>query len=143
MVVYDATSPTGLRWRRRHCGAVPPDLSCGAMMVRGYWQFGCKGRQWRNNRVVWALHHGDPGSRVVDHINGDPADNRIENLQAITQDRNVARATGSGVRKRNGRWAAQIQVEGRKRHIGTFDTEEEARAAYLSAKAVATEGLSA
>lgn len=41
---------------------------------------------------------------------------------------------GTYFNRDRGRWAAQIQVNGRKVHLGLFDTREEAHAAYLSAK---------
>ena len=97
----------------------------------------------KGHRVVWALHHADPGELEVDHIDGNPSNNRLDNLQAIPHQKNQTRMDrGRGYhRARSGKWTAQIQVAGERKHIGTFDTEEEARAAYLSAKAVATEGI--
>ena len=35
-------------------------------------------------RVCWSLfHRKDPGKKIIRHINGDPWDNRIENLRAV------------------------------------------------------------
>jgi len=38
------------------------------------------------HRVIWFLHYKEPASedKVIDHINGDPDDNRIENLRVVT-----------------------------------------------------------
>ena len=47
------------------------------------------GRSYRVHRVIWKLHHGqDPGQLVVDHLNGDTRDNRINNLRACTSKEN-------------------------------------------------------
>jgi hypothetical protein len=74
----------------------------------------------------------------VDHHDGDRLNNRRENLRlstAVTNARNVARhADGAGAFKgvypKRGRFYAQLMVDGRRLHLGTFDTEEEAARAY-------------
>lgn len=44
------------------------------------------------HRLVWNLHHGKiPDGMIIDHINSDSLDNRIENLQCITQSENIKR----------------------------------------------------
>lgn len=68
---------------------------------------------------------------VVDHINGDKLDNRIENLRICTQQQNIfnskKKATNkSGVTgvcwdKRSGKWSSQIMVNYKKIHLGYFD----------------------
>lgn len=75
----------------------------------------------------------------VDHINGDPLDNRRENLRAATMSQNCANRTKSagktsaykGVSKRpNGTYEAYIQENGKKKHIGYYQSELAAAAAY-------------
>lgn len=44
------------------------------------------------HRLVWNLHHGKiPDGRIIDHINNNSLDNRIDNLQCITQSENIKR----------------------------------------------------
>lgn len=79
-----------------------------------------------------------PDDMVVDHINGDTLDNRKRNLRICTNAENMRnRKVGlkpKGIRKRHGRYTAQIKATlGKIMHLGTFDTEIEAMAAYNSA----------
>lgn len=84
----------------------------------------------------------------VDHINGNPLDNRRSNLRVASRAQNMANSIGrcgsskyKGVcrKKQTGRWSAQIGQEGRGTHLGYFDKEEDAAAAYDQA-AVSTYG---
>lgn len=78
---------------------------------------------------------------VVDHINGDTLDNRRCNLRYATLSQNMinrrmprrrpgARGTYQTL---SGRWAAAIAKDGRRCHLGVFDTLDEARSAYNEA----------
>lgn len=95
------------------------------------------------HQVVWALHHGEWPKHQIDHVNGNPADNRIENLRDVPQSvncRNNKRrrdnVTGFvGVyHMPNGRFYAQITRDGKTHHLGTFDTFEQAKAARIDAQ---------
>ena len=77
---------------------------------------------------------GAESRQVVDHINGDPLDNRRANLRVCTQAENarnrqikVTNKTGcKGVRARDGKYSASVAVNGRSVHCGTFATVAEA-----------------
>lgn len=83
-----------------------------------------------------------PPGLVVDHINGNPLDNRRCNLRLATQLQNTHNRNKStnntsgykGVWKRcDGRakkWTAEIKVAGVKHFLGGFFTPEEAAKAY-------------
>lgn len=79
----------------------------------------------------------------VDHINLNGLDNRRCNLRLATNTENqrnkskqVNNTSGyKGVywRKDSNKWVAQIKVDNEVRHLGRFDTPEEAHAAYCEA----------
>ena len=75
----------------------------------------------------------------IDHINGNRMDNRISNLRGVTKQKNQwNRTTAKGYTwfKINNKWRSQIYLNSKKIHLGSFNTEEEARNAYLAAKEI-------
>lgn len=109
----------------------------------GYVAIGLCGRQYRAHRLAWLHFYGSWPTGCIDHLNGNRSDNRINNLRDVdvaTNMQNIisARSHSStgilGVSARGSRYVAQISVNRKKRHLGTFKTPEEAFAAYVSAK---------
>lgn len=82
---------------------------------------------------------------VVDHINGDRADNNIANLRFVTHrfnstdgfrsdaDKLASKYRGIFWNKSANKWAARIRIGTDRKHLGLFDSEIEAHNAYLSA----------
>ena len=71
----------------------------------------------------------------IDHINGDTNDNRLINLRGVNQNINQWNRKGvKGYTKRGDRFIAQIRLNNKRIHLGLFNTEQEARQAYLDAK---------
>jgi hypothetical protein len=90
------------------------------------------------HRAVLGLSAGD--RTRVDHKDHDTLDNRRSNLRVSTRSQNSAnqlktRGTSKykGVHKLKDRWKAQIEVDGKKRYLGSFVREEEAARAYDAA----------
>jgi len=103
------------------------------------------------HRVVWAIVHGVWPTGEIDHINGDPLDNRICNLRQATRAQNesnkgIQRNNTSGVKgvcwnKSRSKWVAQITVNGKHKRLGQFACIDEAAAAYAHAANEAFEGF--
>lgn len=95
------------------------------------------------HRVCWYLATGEWPMLYIDHINGQPTDNRISNLRLATKQQNNANRKASsrcksgvmGVHKlASGRWCASISKgNGSARQIGIYATKEEAGEAYFRA----------
>ena len=75
---------------------------------------------------------------MIDHVDGDKSNNRIENLRIVTNQQNQfnrKQAKGYSWHKKAKKWRAQIRINGKNnKYLGFFETEEEAREAYLKAK---------
>jgi hypothetical protein len=84
---------------------------------------------------VYFLHC--PANKEVDHWDGDRKNNSLQNLRVLTsQQNNFNRTTAKGYYWNvfAEQWCAQIGVNGKLKYIGSYDTEEEAKAAYLEEK---------
>lgn len=134
-------------------GKAKPGKRVGTMHHQGYMTTTICGREYGLHRLAWLYVHGAWPKRVIDHINGDRADNRIANLRDVNQtinqqNRRLASATNKssgllGVTRKRGRkkYEAGIQVSGKSRYLGTFGTAEEAHAAYIEAKRLMHDGM--
>lgn len=94
-----------------------------------------------------AMHRaltGAPAGTHVDHRDGDGLNNRRSNLRVCTHAENMQnrvldrrnRFGASGVWARRGKYRACIKINRRTIHLGTFETPEEAAAAYHGAAKV-------
>ena len=89
------------------------------------------------HRLRWFMEYGEL-PEIIDHINQDKDDNRIGNLRACTQSQNVYNTTlpkkYRGVYckkdKKRKRHQASITIEGKRRHLGYYLSEEDAAKAY-------------
>lgn len=121
------------QWNKRYAGQV-----AGAQRpADGVFQVVMRGRMYQVARLIWQWVHGEvaPGMEI-DHINGQPWDNRLVNLRLATrgQNRQNSRARGDwpkGVyRNSRGLFQAQIKYGGVNHYLGCFSTPEEACAVY-------------
>jgi HNH endonuclease len=101
------------------------------------------GHRLKAHRVAWAIHTGMWPIKNIDHINGNPRDNRIENLRDVSQrenTQNLYRAKSHnkvgllGVVRDKKNFAAKIVVNGSRIHLGNFSCASAAHDAYLTAK---------
>lgn len=97
------------------------------------------------HRVAWAIYHGRWPEHSLDHVNGDPTDNRIENLRDVPQKlncrntsrsrRNTSGVTGVTWHDQRQKWTAQITIDGVTKHLGLFADLSDATKARRAAEA--------
>lgn len=110
----------------------------------GYIVIQFNGKLYRAHRLAWFYMTGEWPKEDIDHINRIKDDNRWCNLREASRSQNNI---NSGMRKHNTsglkgvfyrsdrpkKWQAKIGLNGRGKHLGYFNTKEEAHAAYLAA----------
>lgn len=110
---------------------------------KGYKQIGFAGHCQLAHKMAWLYMYGEMPIGQIDHIDGNPSNNKISNLRIVTnaqncQNRHVPTKLNKskllGVIKIKNRFVAQIKKNYKSIHLGTFKTAEEAHIAYLAAK---------
>lgn len=96
------------------------------------------------HRVVFAMTRGHWPSMSIDHINGDPSDNRPCNLRDVShlenhrnqkiRKNNTSGVLGVSFNQLRKTWGASIMVSGSGVHLGAFKTKEAAIAARAAAE---------
>lgn len=126
------------------CGRALVGDIAGTDHVRGYRRIRVENVSHMAHRLAWLHVHGEWPAGLIDHIDGNPGNNRIGNLRVVNsslnqQNQRRARSDNRqsgllGVHPNYKKWSAGIRVNGKRIHLGSFDTPEEAHEAYLKAK---------
>tara|TARA_R110000822_G_C14931952_1_gene452657 strand:- start:18 stop:503 length:486 start_codon:yes stop_codon:yes gene_type:complete len=105
----------------------------GFLDERGYRVISINKKPIRAHRLAWYLMKGEmpPRGLVIDHIDRNPSNNKLDNLRVVTHGENVRNSdrvdnSKLALQGVSGRWYAYNYYKGKRTHLGTFDTEEEA-----------------
>lgn len=157
--LLDLDAETGvLRWRERTPEMFPSESRCAPEVICKTWNKLHAGKvagyshsryghlqvklpvgKFLAHRLVWAMHFGTAPPEVIDHMDGDGANNRPDNLRAASLAQNMANrkkqgaecsSRFKGVHRSPYGWIAKIGHEGKRIHIGIFASEEDAANAY-------------
>lgn len=115
----------------------------GCVNVNGYVHIKIACRGYKAHRLAWLYMTGEWPEHEVDHEDRDRTNNRWKNLRAATHKQNQENRTprhdsSSGITgvlwsNRDQAWRVTICIEGRKRHIATRKSLEEAAAIRAAA----------
>jgi hypothetical protein len=121
-----------LYWKGRR------EKEAGSVGNRGYRCICINYQKYMAHRLVWIMHGNDPVP-MLDHIDGDQLNNRIENLRPITVSQNqrntkLRKDSTSGIKgvswiKAHKRWAGQVWHKGKLYRAGYFKDKEACAAA--------------
>lgn len=116
------------KWNTRFAGKRAGRFSVNKWNGKLYGYITLLNKSYMYHRIAWLYVHGVLPD-VIDHINGDPTDNRLCNLRNVTplensrnmrrHKRNVTGISGVVIHCRNGRYVAQISIEGKGKYLGT------------------------
>lgn len=103
----------------------------------GHLYVGHLAKNYAAHRIIWLLHYKEQPPNGIDHINGDPSDNRISNLRAANQSQNAANSAirsdnTSGVKgvswdKKSNSWYVYINKNQKMYGLGHTKCLEEAK----------------
>ncbi len=139
LVKYCPETPSGLKWKISHKNGMPSGRMAGSISNphrSGQWSLKHLGRLYLVHRIIYILHNGkiDP-SLMIDHIDGNPLNNRIDNLRLVTasvnaQNQRLKKSNVSGVpgvypsgAKGYITWHVSINVKGHKQIKKQFSSK--------------------
>ena len=136
---------TGIFTNLKSRGTAKIGSVAGTKNSIGYVCIQIDSKKYLAHRLAWLYVHGNFPEKYLDHMNEIRDDNRIINLRLATNQENQHNRSsakqdgtsgylGVGWHKQHGKWIARIQLNGRRKHLGLFNTAEEASKAYVTAK---------
>lgn len=129
-----------MRWNAKHA-----NKEAGCKKPIGYTLLSLSKKRFVAHRICWVLAGREipPREMHIDHINGDPHDNRLCNLRVSTYSENNANQRmkrnntsgfkGVSLRKDTNKWDARISFNGKQYILGSYDTKGLAALAYMKA----------
>jgi hypothetical protein len=146
LLTYD--SETGLFTRKTSGGGRRAGDRSGSIGSHGYIELSIEKERYLAHKIAWLMHYREWVASDIDHRNRIRTDNRIENLRRSTRSQNLANSTkrdglsseyrGVCWHAKAGKWCAYIGSNApgatfKRRHLGLFETAEQARDAYIAA----------
>lgn len=111
----------------------------GSLQYEGYHRVRIYNKEYLAHRLAWFYVYREWPKGQIDHINGIKNDNRIKNLRDVSHSINGQNQTkhrnghlvGTTWCKRDKKWRSYIYINGKRKHIGVFLSQQEAHMAYL------------
>ena len=135
-------SDGNLFWKSKRNG-INSTNSLGWITDKGYLRCEINSVTYYIHRLVFLYHNGYM-PKAIDHIDGNPLNNKIENLRACSQAENMQnykkpKTNTSGIKNvswasRQKKWHVRVKSGNKDCHIGFFDSKFEAACAAYSAR---------
>ena len=143
--LLDYNPDTGVfTWKVKPCKNKNAGIEAGSIGT-GYRTIKVLKKLYQAHRLAWLYVYGEFPSKLIDHINGNPLDNRMVNLREATnyensqniykpQSNNTSGFLGVTYMQKKKKWRAKIAVEGKRLSLGYYKSPEDAHKAYIEAK---------
>ena len=115
----------------------------GSIDADGYLITSVLGKRQKNHRIIFLMHHGYL-PKIIDHIDRNPANNKIENLREASRSLNclnskINKTNKSGAKnvdflKSKKRWRVLMQIQKKSYFFGYFKDLELAELVAIEAK---------
>lgn len=137
--LFTYNAETGeLCWRTSKNNVKAGDVA-GSIKKNGYKYLRLGNKSYLVHRIVY-LHHLGFLPKIVDHIDGNPLNNRIENLRGATQAQNMRNVRvhvdnplglkGVSWDAGSNKYRAQIYINKKQKYLGVFTCPVDAAQAY-------------
>lgn len=117
----------------------------GSLHCDGYFVIRLGGKNYLSHRIAWLYVHGCFPENQIDHVNGIRTDNRLINLRPANNAENAQNERKARLNNKSGflgvswnrdnkKFRARIITNGKSKHLGYFESPEEAHENYLQEK---------
>ena len=99
----------------------------------GYKQVFIKSKPYKSHRIIFMMQHGYVSDQI-DHIDGNPLNNKIKNLRAVTNSQNqlnrkISKNSKTGykgvcVHSQTGKYIVRVSVYGKDKYFGIYEDLE-------------------
>ena len=130
-------------WKKNRRGRRQAGHAAGCVHPNGYVRISIDYRLYNAHRLAWLFMSGAWPLAMIDHIDGNPSNNKFVNLREANcvqngSNRKISKSNTSGIKgvsfiKSVKKWGAWIKVDGKSKNIGSFHSKEEAGEAYRDA----------
>ena len=126
----DYSPETGeFRWKIAVNGRAKAGNLAGCVHHDGRLHIQFQGKLYQAHRLAWLLTYGEWPDEVIDHMDGNPLNNRISNLRDVSRSvngQNQRKANsdnktgflGVTFRKKTAKFQAQITLNSKNKHLG-------------------------
>lgn len=143
--LFEYDQEKGCFIRKINAGSSKVGDIAGCVNSIGYVQIYVDGKNYTGHRLAWLYVNNEWPDCDIDHIDGNRSNNAISNLRLASRSQNNQNVKscrsdnksgylGVSFHKQMSKWCARIKIGTVYKHLGLFNTPEEASNAYIEAK---------
>lgn len=132
-------------WKARLANHLKIGDVAGTVHARGYIAIGIRGKYYYGHRLAWLYITGDWPQEHIDHVDGNPHNNKWANLREASNIENLQNRAGPARHNKSGelgiyweeskkRWYASIRVNKKTKNLGRFKEKADAVAVRKAAE---------